>query len=158
MVHLDENDRAIISALLRDGRASQRTLAKEIGVSQGTITNRLARLTEMGVIRGYTVEIEPEKVGWTMTVLAHLRIQKGMMIKVQKSIADDDRVVAVYDVTGDYDSMVIARCRNRADLNDLTKNILSTEGITRSVTQVVLNTVKESGNSLPNLADIEGFD
>jgi DNA-binding Lrp family transcriptional regulator len=78
-----------------------------------------------------------------------LRIEKGMMINVQQSIAADSRVIAVYDVTGEYDSMVIARVTGREDLNNLTKNVLSIEGISRSFTHVVLNTVKESGVSLP---------
>ena len=49
----------------------------------------------------------------------------------------------VYDVTGDYDSMVLARVKNRADLDDLTKTVFTLDGVTRSFTHVVLNTVKD---------------
>ncbi|MGB0174663.1 MAG: Lrp/AsnC family transcriptional regulator, partial [Candidatus Poseidoniaceae archaeon] len=76
---------------------------------------------EMGVIKGYTVLLDAESIGWTMTVITGLRIQKGSMIDVQQQIAADPRVFAVYDVTGDYDSMVLARVRGRKDLDDLTK-------------------------------------
>ena len=55
----------------------------------------------------------------------------------------------VYDVTGDYDSMVIARAQDREDLDDLTKNVMSIDGIERSVTHLVLNTVKESPPTPP---------
>jgi DNA-binding Lrp family transcriptional regulator len=148
-MQLDGLDRKLISELIKDGRASQRQLAKLLDVSQGTITNRLSKLHAEGIIRGYSIDIDPEKVGWDMTVMVALRIEKGMMINVQQSIAADSRVIAVYDVTGEYDSMVIARVTGREDLNDLTKNVLSIEGISRSFTHVVLNTVKESGVSLP---------
>ena len=144
-MNLDATDRTILAALLEDARISQRGLAKRVGVAQGTITNRLRRLEEMGVIKGYTVLLDAESIGWTMTVITGLRIQKGTMIDVQQRIAADPRVFAVYDVTGDYDSMVLARVQDRKDLDDLTKTVFTMEGVQRSITQVVLNTVKEDG-------------
>lgn len=148
-MNLDTTDRTILAALLEDARISQRGLAKRVGVAQGTITNRLRRLEEMGVIKGYTVLLDAESIGWTMTVITGLRIQKGTMIDVQQQIAADPRVFAVYDVTGDYDSMVLARVQGRKDLDDLTKTVFTMEGVQRSITQVVLNTVKEDGRVRP---------
>jgi DNA-binding Lrp family transcriptional regulator len=148
MADLDSTDRAILEVLLIDGRLSQREVAKRVGVAQGTVTNRLRRLEEMGIIQGYEVRLDAERLGWEMTVIAGLRIEKGRMIDVQRTIARDARVFAVYDVTGDYDSMVLARVRNRADLDDLTKTVLTIEHVTRSHTHVVLNTVKERGVAL----------
>ena len=58
---LDNIDRAIISILLDDARASQRKLSREIGVAQGTITNRIKRPEDAGIISGYSVVIDPEK-------------------------------------------------------------------------------------------------
>ena len=83
-MELDDTDRAIIAALLQDARASQRELARTVGVAQGTITNRLKRLEKIGVIKGYSVVLDPESVGWSMTIMAGLRIEKGKMISVQK--------------------------------------------------------------------------
>ena len=146
---LDATDRDLLAALLEDARISQRGLAKRVGVAQGTITNRLRRLEGMGVIKGYTVLLDAESIGWTMTVITGLTIQKGSMIDVQQEIAADPRVFAVYDVTGDYDSMVLARVRGRKDLDDLTKTVFTLQGVQRSFTQVVLNTVKEDGRVVP---------
>ncbi len=146
---LDATDRALLAALLEDARISQRGLAKRVGVAQGTITNRLRRLEEMGIIKGYTVLLDAESIGWTMTVITGLRIQKGSMIDVQQQIAADPRVFAVYDVTGDYYSMVLARVQGRRDLDDLTKTVFTLKGVQRSFTQVVLNTVKEDGRVVP---------
>ena len=146
---LDATDRDLLAALLEDARISQRGLAKRVGVAQGTITNRLRRLEGMGVIKGYTVLLDAESIGWTMTVITGLTIQKGSMIDVQQQIAADPREFAVYDVTGDYDSMVLARVRGRKDLDDLTKTVFTLQGVQRSFTQVVLNTVKEDGRVVP---------
>ena len=93
--------------------------------------------------------LDPEKAGWELTVVIGLRIQKGRLIESQEKIAKDSRVYGVYDVTGDFDSMVIARARDRSDLDDLSKNVMSVDGVERSVTHLVLNTVKESSAVLP---------
>ena len=149
MVKLDDTDQKLIRALMADGRASMRQLAVEVGVALGTIANRMRRLESLGVIRGYKVDLDPAKVGWEMTVIVGLRISKGRMMDVQKRIARDERVYAIYDVTGDFDSIVMARVRGSDDLNDLTKGVLTSEGVQRSLTHVVLNTVKEDIAAMP---------
>ena len=146
---LDSVDRSIISALFVDARLSQRQLAEKVGVAQGTITNRLRKLEQEGAIEGYAPVLNADRVGWQMTVMAGLCIEKGKIMDVQKHISGDSRVFSVYDVTGDWDSMVLARVKDRADLDDLTKTVFTLDGITRSYTHVVLNTVKESGVTLP---------
>ena len=148
---LDNIDRSIIEELERDSRTSQRKLASKIGVAQGTITNRMQRLEKEGIIKGYGVRLDAESVGWGMTIMAGLRIEKGRMIEVQEKISSDPRVFTVYDTTGDWDSMVLARVKDRSDLDDLTKSVFTLEGVVRSFTHVVLNTVKEDGVRLPPL-------
>ena len=149
-MELDDTDRKLIKALQEDGRYSMRALSDMVGVALGTVSNRLTKLEDSGVITGYTVEIDADKVGWEMTVVVGLRIVKGELLPVQRKIAADGRVFAVYDVTGEMDSLVFARVKDRDDLDNFTKTVLSTEGVERSETMVVLNTVKESGVSLPN--------
>ena len=146
---IDDIERRILAVLLVDARTSMRSIAEEVGVALGTVSNRVKRMEEMGVIQGYGVLIDAEKVGWTMTVLCGLRIEKGRLMEVQRRIADDSRVFGIYDVTGEFDSMVLARVRDRAHLDDLSKTVLSSEGIIRTVTHVVLNTVKQNGVQLP---------
>ena len=145
----DDTDRRILAGLLADARTSMRSIAEEVGVALGTVSNRVKRMEEMVVIHGYEVRVDAEKVGWTMTVLCGLRIEKGRLKEVQRRIAEDSRGVGIYDVTGEFDSMVLARVRDRAHLDDLSKTVLSSEGIIRTVTHVVLNTVKQNGVQLP---------
>ena len=149
MSMLDDTDRAILAALSADARTSMRSIADTVGVALGTVSNRVKRLEELGVINGYAVQMDPAKVGWTMPVLSGLRIEKGRLMELQRKIAEDPRVFGVYDVTGEFDSMVLARVRDRDDLDDFSKTTMSSDGIERTVTHVVLNTVKESGVHLP---------
>ena len=148
-MELDRTDRDIIRSLERDARMSLRSVAEEIGVSLGTVSNRLKRLEDTGVMKGYRVEIDPDKVGWGLTVVVGLRIEKGRLLELQRVIAKDSRVLGVYDVTGEFDSMILARAKDRSDLDDLSKTVLSMDGIMRSVTHFVLNTVKERPTSVP---------
>lgn len=146
---IDDTDRSIIRCLEADARMSLRSIANEIGVSLGTVSNRLKKMESSGVIKGYKIQIDPEKVGWGLTVVVGLRIEKGRLLELQRTIAEDPRVLGVYDVTGEFDSMIVARARDRVDLDDLSKTVLSMNGITRTVTHFVLNTVKEQPTSVP---------
>ena len=147
---LDNTDRNIIQVLEKDARTSLRRIAEEVGVSLGTVSNRVKKLEEAGIIKEYRVILDADKVGWGLNVVIVLRIQKGRLIEIQEKIARDPRVYGVYDVTGDFDSMIIARARDRSDLDDLSKNVLSMDGVARSVTHLVLNTVKEKPTSFPS--------
>jgi len=146
---LDDVDRRILKVLEVDARTSLRKIAEVVGVALGTVSNRVRRLESLGVIKGYTVLLDPDKSGWGLSVVIGLRIEKGRLIEIQEKIARDNRVYGVYDVTGDYDSMVLARATNRDDLDDLIKRVASVPGIQRSVTHLVLNSVKEMPPSLP---------
>ena len=146
---LDEIDKKIIKVLQDDARTSLRKISKLVKVSLGTVSNRVKRMERNGVIKGYSVILDPDQIGWELNVVIGLRIQKGRLIEIQERIAEDSRVHGVYDVTGDFDSMIIARAKNRKDLDDLSKNVLSIDGVERSITHLVLNTVKEKTASLP---------
>ena len=146
---IDDTDRKIIHVLQKDGRASLRKISEEVGVALGTVSNRVNRMEHSGIITGYSVSLDPEKVGWSLNVVIGLRIEKGRLIEIQEKISRDYRVCGVYDVTGDYDSMIIARAKDREDLDDLIKNVMSVDGIERSLTQLVLNTVKETSTVAP---------
>ena len=146
---MDDVDKKILRVLEADARTSLRKIGEEVGVALGTVSNRVRRLESLGVITGYTVLLDPDKSGWGLSVVIGLRIEKGRLIEIQEKIAKDNRVYGVYDVTGDHDSMILARGKDRDDLDDLIKNVLSMSGIERSVTHLVLNSVKEMPPSIP---------
>ena len=147
---LDEIDQKIIRVLEKDARTSLRKISELVDVSLGTVSNRVKKMEKNGVIKGYSVILNPDEIGWELNVVIGLRIQKGRLIENQEKIPQESRDHGVYDVTGDFDSMVIARAKNRKDLDDLSKNVLSIDGVERSITHLVLNTVKEKPASLPN--------
>ncbi|HDI52602.1 MAG TPA: Lrp/AsnC family transcriptional regulator [Candidatus Bathyarchaeota archaeon] len=143
MFALDEVDRKLLRELLIDSKRSYRELARSIGVSTATVINRVQRLESSGVIRGYTVIIDHERLGFELTVITEITVSKGRLIEVEEEVSKLPNVCAVYDVTGLTDAMVVAKFRSRRELSKFTKGLLAMPYVERTNTHVVLTTVKE---------------
>lgn len=140
---MDQLDIRMLRLLNENGRTSYREIAKKLKVSLSTVSNRIHRMEERGIIRGYAPIIDTESMGFDLEAIIGIRISKGKLLEVQRKIAKDKRVHGVYDVTGDWDSMVMARFKNRNELNGFIKGVLSMDFVERTYTQFVLNIVKE---------------
>ena len=139
---MDKLDFNIILSLNSNGRKSFRHIAKELKVSLSTISNRVKRLEEEGIIESYIPVINKEKIGYDLTAIINVKLTHGKLIEVQEKISKDNHVSAVYDITGDWDSLIIAHFKDRRELNNFIKKILSMDYVERSNTQLVLNIVK----------------
>ena len=142
-MNLSDKDFELLAQLSKNGKASQRELAVETGVALGTVNSHVKQLEKNKIIKGYLAEIDPEKVGFNLTAIINLRIKKGTLMDVQASIANHSRVFGVYDVTGEWDSLILARFKDRLEMDKFIKSTLSQEYIERTSTSLVLNTVKE---------------
>ncbi len=139
----DELDQKIVRELNRNARQSFREIAKAVGTSVTAVIHRIKKFEEAEVIKGYIPIVDPEYFGIKLIAIIALRISQGKLLETQKKIAEDRRVMAVYDVTGEWDSLVVAYFKDRQDLNDFIKALLSKKNVDRSVTHIVLNVVKE---------------
>ncbi len=151
MFALDEIDRKLLAQLLINSNRSNRELAKAIGVSAATVINHVQRLESAGVITDYSVMVDFERLGFELTVIMTVTVNRGKLIETQEDIAKLPYVCAVYDVTGQVDSIVIAKFRNRRELSQFPKDLLAMEYVERTNTHVVLNTVKEDFRMVHNL-------
>lgn len=151
MFAIDEIDKKILSELLKDSKRSYRELAKAIGVSAATVISRIQRLEQAGVITEYTVMIDFERIGFELTAVTELTVSRGKLIETQEEIAKLPYVCAVYDVTGEIDSIVVAKFKNRKELSEFPKDLLSMPFVERTNTHLVLNTVKEDYRMVKNL-------
>ena len=142
-MELNDKDSELLRCLNKNGKASQRELAGLTGLALGTVSNHLKSLEKKNIIRGYLPDIDPESVGFTLTSTINLRIAKGKIMEVQASIAKHPRVYAVYDITGEWDSLVLARFKDREEMDQFIKTVLSQKNIERTSTSLVLNNVKE---------------
>ena len=140
---LDEVDHNILNLIVEDSRKSYREIAKTLGISVGTAYNRIKRLEESGIIKAYTALVDPAKIGYELTALILIQAEGGHLLNVEAEAAKLDAVACVYDITGDFDIAIIARFKNSSELNTFIKSMLKNPYVKRTVTNVVLNIVKE---------------
>ena len=140
---LNETDLKILQVLLEDARFSSRQIAKKVGVSVGTVLSRIKKMEEEGLIKGYSVIMDHEKIGYQLTVVMEITVSKGRLIEMENEIAKINNVCSVYDVTGLTDAFIIAKFKSREELGRFTKRLLALPYIERTNTHVVLTTVKE---------------
>jgi len=141
---IDDLDIKIVTELTRDARASNREIAEKLKVAEGTVYNRLAKLREAGVVRGFIADVDYEKLGYDLTALIGLTVEGGKLPQIEKKIAGESNVSAVYDVTGNFDALVVAKFKNREGLNGLVKRLIAMPEVDRTTTMVVLNVIKET--------------
>jgi DNA-binding Lrp family transcriptional regulator len=140
---LNETDMKILQVLLEDARFSSRQVAKKVGVSVGTVLSRIKRMENEGLIKGYSVIMNHERLGYELTVVMEVTVSKGRLIEMENEIAKIPNVCTVYDVTGLTDAFIIAKFKTREELGKFTKRLLALPYIERTNTHVVLTTVKE---------------
>lgn len=140
---IDDLGRKIIGIMNINARQSFREIAKAAGTSVTSVIHKVKQMESAGALQGYIPVVNAAAFGLDLTAIIALRISKGKLLETQKRIAEDPRVSAVYDITGEWDSLVIGRFRSRDDLNAFIKKLLSLPNLDRSVTHLVLNTVKE---------------
>jgi DNA-binding Lrp family transcriptional regulator len=143
-MELSETDKKILKNLLEDARFSSRQIAKNVGVSVGTVLSRIKKMEEAGLIKGYSVILDHEKIGYELTVVTEITVSKGRLVEMENEIAKVPGVCGVYDVTGLTDAIIIGKFKNREDLGKFTKHLLALPYIERTNTHVVLTTVKEN--------------
>jgi DNA-binding Lrp family transcriptional regulator len=140
---LNETDMKILQVLLEDARSSSRQVAKKVGVSVGTVLSRIKRMENEGLIKGYSVIMNHERLGYELTVVMEVTVSKGRLVEMENEIAKIPNVCTVYDVTGLTDAFIIAKFKTREELGKFTKRLLALPYIERTNTHVVLTTVKE---------------
>ena len=140
---IEELDRKILTVLNRDARMSFRRIAKELRISPTTLYNKVKKLERSGVLKGYIPLINKESVGYDLMAIISLRVRQEKDIEVQKAIAKFPQVGAVYEVTGDWDLILVCYFKGRNDLTNFLKKELPLSNIERAMTHLVLNVVKE---------------
>jgi Lrp/AsnC family transcriptional regulator, leucine-responsive regulatory protein len=98
---IDETDRRLLEVLRHDARLSLKDLAEQVGLSSPSVAERMRRLQERGVIRGFTVEIDPAALGFVLQAIVRIRPLPGKLHIVRKLIQETPQIVECDTVTGD---------------------------------------------------------
>lgn len=141
---MDDLDRNILKILQGDAQTNFKTIAERCKTTVGTVHNRIKRLKDDGIIKRMIPELDAKKLGYNVTALIQFQIQGGHLQEVEQDITRDPHVCSIYDVTGEYDAVVVAKFRDIDDLNGFVKRMLTNKFILRTSTHLVLSVVKES--------------
>jgi DNA-binding Lrp family transcriptional regulator len=140
---LNANDIQILSLLQQHSRLSFNKIANKLKISVGTAFNHIKKLEKEGVLQGYTIVVDANKIGYNLTALILVQAEGGYLASIEKAVAKTPNVVAIYDLTGDYDAALITKFRDRTGLNAFIKNLMTIPHVKRTVTSVALDVIKE---------------
>lgn len=145
---LTDSEKKILRAISKDSRASFRKLAKRVGIAPATLIQHVRGLEESGVIRRYTADLDFEKLGYTITAFIEVQSKRGMQLETEKALAALPSVCAVYDLTGPFDFIIVAKFKDRDDLSSFVRKLLLMEPVERTNTRIALSTLKEDFSSV----------
>lgn len=98
---LDDLDRRIVEILVDDARISLKELAARVNLSSPSTSERLRRLEERGVIRAFTVDVDPAALGYTLQAIVRIKPLPGRLHQVQKLVEEIPEFTECDKVTGD---------------------------------------------------------
>jgi Lrp/AsnC family leucine-responsive transcriptional regulator len=129
----DSTDWRILELLQRDGRASYAELAKAVSMSASAVTERVRRLEQAGIIRGYTAVVDAERLGFTIMALVRLRYPTGNYRRFHELLAEMPEIVEAHHVTGEDCFVVKVLARSMRHLEEATGRISGLGPVTTSV-------------------------
>jgi Lrp/AsnC family leucine-responsive transcriptional regulator len=142
---LDEIDVVILEILQKNGRTRRNDLAQAVDLSIPSVSERLKKLEENGFITGYTVVIDPKKVGKDITAFITVTVDSS---KHYNSFIDHaratDEILEIHSVTGSGTHLIKIRTENTSTLEKLLSKIQAWAGVVNTTTSVVLSTMKET--------------
>ena len=142
--YLDDIDKKILKILEEDARTPFSKIAKMLNLSESTIHIRIKRLKESGIIRGFYVDIDPEKLGYNVMAFVLIKADPKKYESVAKAISNFKEVYEIFYVTGEYYALLKVRVRNREELAMVLDKISNIDGVTSTYTMFVLRTIKEN--------------
>jgi Lrp/AsnC family leucine-responsive transcriptional regulator len=140
---VDELDISIMKLLRDDARLSYRTIGKTLDLSTGTISQRVKRLIDTGVIRRFTTIIDPAKVGKHCTVLVMVRSKPGSFLEdIIKKIEALEESCCIHTVTGDFNLHVMLRLKDQHAAADFLEQLRNMKGVQFITSSIVLRSYK----------------
>lgn len=142
-IKIDETDKKILNLLSKDGRMSYRKISRELDVSVGTVHNRVDKFTKSGVIKKFIPQLDHSKLGYKLTTIIGVKVKGGVLRNWENKTAYHKNVLGIYDVTGEFDAILLAKFKDTTELDSFIKGLLKEPDVQRTYTQTVLNIVKE---------------
>jgi DNA-binding Lrp family transcriptional regulator len=140
MAPLDEIDRALVAALILDGRRSYAALGADVGLSASAVQRRVRRLERERVITGWAARVDPQALGWSMEAHVALTFSGNVSpAAIRALLADQPEVVEAFTVTGPSDAGARLLGRDAGHLEQVIERIRSSRLVARTETEIVMS-------------------
>ena len=143
---LDEIDRDILRILQEDARTSYRKIQEELKISIGTIHNRISKLRNTGIIEGFTLRINNEKLGYKLTFLIRINCDGKHTEEILNDIKNIPEVCSIFHTTGEQSAALICRFKESEDVHNFIRFLNENQYVTKTISNMVLKEYKNSSS------------
>ena len=141
---INEIDNNILNIIQQDARISNAEIARQVGLAPSAILERVRKLEERGVIRGYATEINASEIGFGLTAFISVKIRECCS-ETDKFLSEIPEVLEVHDIAGDYSYLLKVRVKDAKALSNLLREgLTNVPNVVSTKTTVVLQTIKET--------------
>ncbi|NND72946.1 MAG: Lrp/AsnC family transcriptional regulator [Rhodothermales bacterium] len=141
---IDEIDVKILNLLQESGRIKRSEIAERVGLSVPSVSDRMRKLRDRGIIKGYHAKLDAKRLQVDIAAFLRVRVDGSQYYPsfVARAVAQEE-VQEVHSITGDGSHILKVRVRNTTALEQLLSQIQSWDGVSGTVTNLVLSTMKE---------------
>ncbi|WP_281175709.1 HTH-type transcriptional regulator LrpA [Palaeococcus ferrophilus] len=140
---MDERDRVILDMLTKDARTPFTEIAKVLGISETAVRKRVKSLEERGVLKKYTIEADPGKLGYNLVSITGVDTVPEKIFDVATKLKEFEFVRSLYLTSGDHMIMAEVWARDGEDLADIISNKIGRlEGVTKVCPAIILEKLK----------------
>lgn len=142
-MNIDETDRMILQLLSENGRMSYVDIGKQLNLSRVSIRERVNQLMEQGVIEKFSVVINSEKVGKSVSAFFEVDCEPSSLVRVAETLANNPSVASCYQMTGPSTLHMHVLVEDFIRLeNFINEELYSLEGISRVESHILLRRFK----------------
>jgi DNA-binding Lrp family transcriptional regulator len=139
---MDEVDQTLIALLRKNARMNVADLAVKLKVSRGTVSNRIRKLEDSGVIQGFTVKLRPDSEPGVIRAWMGILVEGNQTKLVMASLLGEPGIAALHDTNGRWDLLAEIEARSMADLSKILERIRLIKGIRSTETNIHLATYR----------------
>ena len=138
---MDNLDRRLIALLSENSRTATSEISRRLGVSRSTVQSRIDRLVRDGLIERFTVEVGREYESRLVEAHVLIKVDQAQTGIAHAGLRRISQVTAIYAISGEYDLIAVIAAESTVELNRLLDSVASLDGITRTNSSVVLETI-----------------